>query len=322
MAIIDPEGLFSGDRLRRCSIPAQLHWPRLFLASNGFGRLEINYARIIGRAYPGFNPPPSETELISWIQEYASNHLLFLYEENGQLWGQWDTRERFLPDYKTSSDRRSPKPPEPAFSEWKIAYRTQPTAFAKCFENISEKFPYGVGIGVGVGKNTCASVDARVAVHCLNGIPSGQQMTVHAISVSASGPSGPSDAEQRDAAPLRAIKASLEMTAEQEGWFSQWWEIYWRKAAKKEAKAAFSKQVKSQERFDQVMAATQAQSPEMLAREPSKRPHGASWLRGERWQDEVQPVTQPVPQRTAPAASVGYREMEEWKKGINIDEQS
>lgn len=46
MAIIDPEGLFSGDRLRRCSNLAQLHWPRLYLAANGFARLEINFAKI------------------------------------------------------------------------------------------------------------------------------------------------------------------------------------------------------------------------------------------------------------------------------------
>ena len=41
MAIIDREGLFGGDRLRRCSNAAQLHWPRLFLAADGFARLEI-----------------------------------------------------------------------------------------------------------------------------------------------------------------------------------------------------------------------------------------------------------------------------------------
>jgi hypothetical protein len=34
------------------------------------------------------------------------------------------------------------------------------------------------------------------------------------------------------------------------------------------------------------MAATREQSPEMLNREPSKRPYGATWLNGERWEDE------------------------------------
>ena len=97
MAIIDPRGLFGGDRLRRCSNAAQLHWPRLFLASDGFGRLEINYALIVGKAYPTFKPFPSETELHSIIQEYAKNFLLFMYEVRGQIWGQWDTKSELLP---------------------------------------------------------------------------------------------------------------------------------------------------------------------------------------------------------------------------------
>jgi hypothetical protein len=49
VAIIDPEGLFGGDRLRRCSNVAQLHWPRLFLGSDGFARLENN---VIGEVSP------------------------------------------------------------------------------------------------------------------------------------------------------------------------------------------------------------------------------------------------------------------------------
>jgi hypothetical protein len=168
MATIDPDGLFCGDRLRRCSNTAQLHWSRLFLASNGFGRLEINYARIVGRAYSTFSPIPSETELHSIIQEYVSNDLLFPYEVAGQLWGQWDTRSELLPRYKTAHDRRSPIPPEPMFSEWKHAYRSERKAFPKSFGNISESFQrgvhgVGVGVGVGEGKNICASDDARLS---------------------------------------------------------------------------------------------------------------------------------------------------------------
>jgi hypothetical protein len=78
MAIIDPDGLFGGDRLRRYSDTAQLHWTRLYLASDGFARLEINYAKIVGRCYATFSQIPSETEIQSWIGEYAQNYLLFL----------------------------------------------------------------------------------------------------------------------------------------------------------------------------------------------------------------------------------------------------
>jgi hypothetical protein len=74
-------------RIRRCSNAAQLHWPRLFLASDGFARLEINYARIIG---------------------FNKNWPLFLYVFDRQLWGQWDTGKEFLQRYKTRADRRNP----------------------------------------------------------------------------------------------------------------------------------------------------------------------------------------------------------------------
>jgi hypothetical protein len=225
-----------------------LHWPRLFLASNGFARLEINYARIIGTAYPTFDPFPSETELQSFIQEYWKNYLLFLYEVDGQLWGQWDTRQELLPRYKTAADRRSPSPPEPAFTDWKKQYRQENNRFPKCFQKISETFPHGVGVGVGVGKNLCASKnDARVGRSSAIG-------------------SSPSS---------------------QETWFLAWWAEYWLRRGKKEARIAFFRHVKTQERFEQVLAATKAQKAEMLGREPKHRPYGSTWLNGERWEDEA-----------------------------------
>lgn len=132
---INAEGLFNGERLRRCSNLAQLHFPRLFLLSDGFGRIELNYAKIL-RAYATFNPLPSEIELQSWIQEYVSNFLLFVWMVDGQLWGQWDAKPEYLPRYKTAADRRSPIPPENELGSWKARYRTQCKAFPKSFENL------------------------------------------------------------------------------------------------------------------------------------------------------------------------------------------
>ena len=70
------------------------------------------------------------------------------------------------------------------------------------------------------------------------------------------------------------------------GWFEEWWAIYWRRVSRKLAEQAFAKCVKTQAQFDRVMAATRKQTPAMMAREPDKRPHGATWLNGERWNDE------------------------------------
>lgn len=271
MAIIDPDGLFGGDRLRRCSNMAQLHWPRLFLASDGYGRLEINYARIVGRAYATFNPIPSEADVTGWLQEYAKNYLVFLYAVDGQLWGQWDTRLELLPRYKTATDRRSPVPPENEFREWKRKYREETKAFPKCFGNISESFLYGVGGGVGVGggdgSNTCTSGDALLDDSLLN----------------SSGGSTPEDG-------CETVQAAREerrrLNAQQDAWFEEWWAAYWLKKSRKRARAAFGKYVRTEARFREVMAATRAQNPEMQRREPQHRPHGETWLNGERWNDE------------------------------------
>ncbi len=70
------------------------------------------------------------------------------------------------------------------------------------------------------------------------------------------------------------------------GWFAAWWAIYWRKVAKKSAEKAFRDHVKTPERFAQVMTATKAQTSMMMARDPDKRPHGATWINGARWDDE------------------------------------
>jgi hypothetical protein len=168
MAIIDPMGLFTGDRLRLCSNLAQLHWPRLFLASDGFARLEINYAKIVGQAYATFDPVPSQDDLEFYINEYAEHFLLFLYEVNGQVWGQWDTRPALLPTYKTARDRRSPVPPEPQFSAWKKRYRVESKPVSKILQKVTKTFSHGVGVGVGDGdgKDICASCendDARIS---------------------------------------------------------------------------------------------------------------------------------------------------------------
>jgi hypothetical protein len=261
LAIIDPDGLFGGDRLRRCSNEAQLHWPRLFLASNGQGRLELNYAGIVGRAYATFHPIPDEEELDSILEEYIENYLLFPYEVNGQIWGEWDTRTELLPRYKTAQDRRSPAPPAHELAQWKKEYRAGNKGFPKSSGSLSGTFLYGVGIGG--GKSICASDDAQA---CL---------------------SNASQEELPPAAGIVKVEQGDGFASIQKGWFEQWWAIYWRRRDRKRAWHAFQQHVRTQARFEQVMAATKAQAPEMKSIEEKFRPHGSTWLNGERWNDDV-----------------------------------
>ena len=123
MAIINPDGLFSGERLAQCSDEAQLHWPRLFTASNSLARLELDYHKIIDKVYAGFRLKPSEVQLSSWLTEYNHNFLLFVYDgPDGSLWGQWLTDKAYLSKYQTAADRRSPAPKEESMEAYRQEY--------------------------------------------------------------------------------------------------------------------------------------------------------------------------------------------------------
>jgi hypothetical protein len=77
-----------------------------------------------------------------------------------------------------------------------------------------------------------------------------------------------------------------EENSNQRIWFETFYTAYWRHKSKKDAERAFAKHVTTTARFEQVLSAVRSQTPEMLAREPGKRPYAASWLNGERWEDE------------------------------------
>ncbi len=120
----------------------------------------------------------------------------------------------------------------------------------------------------------------------------------------ASGDARPSDSPTRERAPMLIDG----LTVEQESWFSDWWAAYWLHKAKKAARRAFAKQVRAEARFQEVMAAMEKQKPEMMSRQPQHRPHGATWLNGERWTDEEPRLGAAEPASSSPAY---YRDFED-----------
>jgi len=159
MAIIDPEGLFSGERLAACSDLAQLYWPRFFLAANSCGRIELSYKSIVSRVFGNFQSPPKSDDLWKIFREYDDNYLAILYQsESGTWWCQFITSEKYLPKYKKTRDSMSPAPPielldlhRDGYLEWKKSKSFQNQSFQK-YSNDDESFGReGVGIGVGVG---------------------------------------------------------------------------------------------------------------------------------------------------------------------------
>jgi hypothetical protein len=268
--IIDPDGLFNGDRLRRCSNVAQLHWPRLFLASDGFGRLEINYARIIGHAYPTFSPVPSEAEIQSYLQEYARNFLLFLYQADGRLWGQWDAKPALMPRYKTSIDRRSPQPPEKEFLEWKRSYLAESKSFPKSFGNISETFQH-----VGV-ENSCSSKNDEPI----------------------SAPQLLAPREGRSPEPsLSSMPDEVQGSGALDRQFAEFYQVYPHKKDRAAAKVAYVKALKVTSHA-KIMDAVRRQLPELIevkARGFCKYP--ARWLNAGSYDDSETTVAAVQPER-------------------------
>jgi hypothetical protein len=171
-------------------------------------------------------------------------------------------------------------PPEPAFSEFKQHYREEKKALPKFFRNLPETFPRGVGVGVGegVGKNNCASGDARGVVS------------------------------------TSRKKAATTLSPEQAVWFREWWSTYWLKKSRGTAEEAFARHVTTQDRFGEVMDATKALRPEMMQRDPSKRPYGATWLNAKGWEDEPIANMQSGLPSPAPSAPPAWKPPADWQE--------
>lgn len=163
MSILDPEGLFSGERLAALSDRARVYWPWIYTASNSFARLEFNPRNIVNRCFAAWRESPiSEQRVSLFIAEYEANALLFVYERNGQKWIQFDTPKKFLPTYQTKRDKMSPTPTpqeiaafEARLSSWRVKHapKNEEQQSFLTFQKVSHGIGIGTGIGEGKGKD-------------------------------------------------------------------------------------------------------------------------------------------------------------------------
>ena len=113
------KGLLEGKRLRRCAPLSRLYWPYLYCMANGLCRLELDYDLLAERLFSFRNMAPDAAGVEQLFADYEKNHLIFIYQNKDQHWGQWDFVDpsdikRFL----TKEERRCPQPIEPDYSEW------------------------------------------------------------------------------------------------------------------------------------------------------------------------------------------------------------
>ncbi len=88
--------------------------------------------------------------------------------------------------------------------------------------------------------------------------------------------------------------------------FDAWYSLYPRKVARKAAEKAWARVATSPDVIEQIMAGLRAQLPSMRAKDKQFIPYPATWLRGERWTDEIE---QPKP-LTGHALFLARREIE------------
>jgi len=212
--LLDEYGIFEGERIGRCSMKAQLYYPRFIMGANRLGRIRIDYHLLAGTICANFKQEdrPSEVELMGYVREYHLHRLLFIYQVENQLWGQFDVIKGTYGKWETKADKRSPAPPDKEFIKWvdenrrnsskvsKIAAPPASTAelpfgdsqktsevFPQNFQSSSEEIPHAVAVAF---SHSSMQLTDAVAV---TEIPSTAANGLEAAGNSRAVASGPSD---------------------------------------------------------------------------------------------------------------------------------
>ncbi len=313
MAFISADGLFNGERFERVSDSARYAWPYLWVASNTCGRIELNYHRVVGRAFSRFHHVPTEEEFWGWIREFQNAYLLFVYEVDGAYWGQWDTSEKFLQRHKLAADLASPKPDHDAWNTWREEYihvkqaknSSKPIVVTN-FKNASEIVPKHFGKSSETFRGNVRGEDR-----------SGEEWS----GLNTCSPDGERDGtpdHKKPPTPNGKVDAG-EGTApwgkpERSRFFQEsFWAAWPRKVAKAEAERAFHKRATSPEIAAAIVKAAKDQTPMLVADGLKFCPHAATWLNAKRYTDdpnEASAAQSVVPTKPAP---------EEWRPSWEAD---
>ncbi len=286
MAVIDSEGLFNGDRFSLISDEARVMWTFFWCASNTCGRLELNYRKILGLAFHRFKQPPTEAQFWRWIEEYWQANLLFVYQAEGQTWGQWDTNQKWLPTYKLAKDAATPAPNLKDFTEWKKLYISlkkttyTPSFFqsinnkdiSKTFQNISESFEHIKQVAT--DKEEEKEEDKEKGN--INP-PTPFQGALIAV-----------EPELKKIRPPKRTTSQIEtaLGSTRLAWWVEWWSIYPCHESKQAAMNAFERVVSTAELWAKVRAGAIRYRQKVQSNPEIALKFGQGWINGERWEDE------------------------------------
>jgi hypothetical protein len=117
---IDYDGLWSSDKLSRCTDEAQADYAWVYGIADAWGCFELTNMRVVlGRVAP-IRKKLSLERLESDFREYHANGLCFMWEVAGKRYGYWTGCELRLPPISVRSRyaRSTPEPPKEQFEEY------------------------------------------------------------------------------------------------------------------------------------------------------------------------------------------------------------
>ena len=115
------DSIWSSPSLSKLSEKAQLHWPRWLLQPDDWGCFNADEDIIKGLVYPKMKSVTTK-KILELRDEYNQSGMLFLWSENGRVWGYFISFEKHHPQFCNSTHldgegkqarhkRKTPEPP-------------------------------------------------------------------------------------------------------------------------------------------------------------------------------------------------------------------
>lgn len=133
-------GIWHSKKLAKCSIEAQLHYPRLYLLIDDWGCFEIDLDVIKGTVYPKIEITCKK--IGSLMDEYEKNSLLFTWKENSSKFGYFIGKEEGrLPSPTRRHKRKTPPTPEKPLKKYIESYEKATECLQEDTKKVQEAFP-------------------------------------------------------------------------------------------------------------------------------------------------------------------------------------
>jgi len=267
------EAINDSERVDALCAPSEIFYRRVLNVVDDYGRFDARPAVLIAACYPLRAGRMAPEEIERALRECTAGErpLIIVYDVNGK---------RFLEvqDFRQQIRSNKSKYPDPRAAD------AQRVMFSCAADATQKSDAVPEIIENNHAHQNCSAPAKQVSSDCaLNPYP----YPYSYICASDDARSGDAHSTQEpfDLSPEPINNAQVDPP---EAWFEKFWAAYsrWRNRDRKRAHQVFMRVVKTKAIFETIIAAIEAQSPEMMRRPADKRPHASTWLNGSRWEDE------------------------------------